>query len=130
MLHDTSWVATSQNTFRCVSALLNTIEKSEAGTHKYVVIDEYEIGCSEETIVALATYISERLQKLLADGKIEGAMIVTHSRLGIKHIKFDHFANVEGKTFDEWMNREITPTDLVKLEENELFSYIRDLKHS
>ena len=126
LMRDTEWVATSQNTFHSIKNLLDTVEKSEKV--KYVVIDEYEIGCSEETIVALASYINERLQKFIADKKIEGAMIITHSRLGIKHIKFDHFMNIEGKTYEEWLNREIIPTDLEELDKNELFFYIRENK--
>lgn len=126
IMNDTSWVATSQNTLHSIKGLLDSTEKSDKV--KYVVIDEYEIGCSEETIVALAQYISQRIQKLLTDKKIIGAMIITHSRIGCEHIKFDHFVNIEGRTYDEWKNREIIPTDLEELDANELFYYIRDNK--
>jgi len=126
IMNDTSWVATSQNTFHSIKGLLDSAERSEKV--KYVVIDEYEIGCSEETIVALAQYISQRIQKLLEDKKIIGAMVITHSRLGVEHIKFDHFVNIEGRTYEEWKNREIVPTNLEELEANELFGYIRDNK--
>lgn len=126
IMNDTSWVATSQNTLHSIKGLLDSAEKSEKV--KYVVIDEYEIGCSEETIVALAQYISQRIQKLLTDKKIIGAMIITHSRIGCEHIQFDHFVNIEGRTYEEWKNREIIPTDLEELDANELFYYIRDNK--
>lgn len=124
IMNDTSWIATSQNTFSSIKRLLDTVEESKKA--KYVVIDEYEIGCSEETIVALAKYINDRLHKLIADKKINGAMVISHSRLGINQIKFDHFMNIEGKTYEEWLNREIVPTDLEELDKNELFFYIRD----
>jgi len=35
---------------------------------------------------------------------------------------------LDGLTKDEWLNREVVPTDLKELEENELFFYIRDHK--
>lgn len=126
IMHDTSWIATSQNTLNHIRKLLDAVENSDST--KYVVIDEYEIGCSEETILALAEYISGRIQKLLADRKIIGAMIITHSRLGVKTIKHDHFVNIEGLTEKQWLTRKVQPTDLAKLEENELFFYIRDNK--
>jgi archaellum biogenesis ATPase FlaH len=126
IMNDTTWVATSQNTLNSIEKLLDAVETTDKT--KYVVIDEYEIGCSEETIVALAQYISERLQKLLKDGKIIGAMIITHSRIGCEHIQFDHFQNIEGKTYEEWKNREIVPTNLEELKANEMFLYIRDKK--
>lgn len=126
IMNDTSWIATSQNTFHSINSMLKAVETSDKC--KYIVIDEYEIGCSEETIVALAEFINKKIQKLLEDKKIIGAMIITHSRLGIEHIKFDHFVNLEGKTYEEWKNREIIPTDLEELDANELFYYIRDKK--
>lgn len=126
IMNDTSWIATSQNTFHSINSMLKAVETSDKC--KYIVIDEYEIGCSEETIVALAEFINKKIQKLLEDKKIIGAMIITHSRLGVEHIKFDHFVNLEGKTYEEWKNREIIPTDLEELDANELFYYIRDKK--
>ncbi len=123
IMNDTSWVATSQNTLGNIRKLLDAVED---GKTKYVVIDEYEIGCSEETILALARYIDGRLRKLMDEKKIVGAMIITHSRMGVREIRHDHFVNIEGLTEEEWLNREVKPTDLDKLEENELFFYIRD----
>lgn len=126
IMNDTSWIATSQNTFHSINSMLKAVETSDKC--KYIVIDEYEIGCSEETIIALAEFINKKIQKLLEDKKIIGAMIITHSRLGLEHIKFDHFVNLEGKTYEEWKNREIIPTDLEELDANELFYFIRDKK--
>jgi hypothetical protein len=126
VLTDTSWIATSQNTFSSICKLFNAAEGSS--TTMYVVIDEYEIGCSEETILALARYINDRIKKLIADKKIIGAMIITHSRIGMREIEHDHFVNLEGLTEQQWLSREIVPTDLDELEANELFFYIRDHK--
>jgi len=123
MMQDTEWIATSQNTFNLIHELLDAVEK---GKSKYVVIDEYEIGCSEETILAIAKYISSRLKKMIAEKRIMGALIITHSRIGVKNIEHDHFVNMEGLSEKEWINRKIVPTDLDALDTNELFFYIRD----
>jgi energy-coupling factor transporter ATP-binding protein EcfA2 len=124
-LHDTEWIATSMNTLSSIKSVLNACRDSNA---KYVVIDEYEIGCSEETIMALAKFISDSINTLITENIIQGAMIITHSRTGLKQIKYDHFINIEGMTEDEWINREIKPTDLDKLDKNELFSFIQTQK--
>lgn len=121
--HDVAWVATSINTLHSIKQLFNAVDDKT----KYLVIDEYEIGCSEETILALAKWISMNIQQLINEGKIIGAMIITHSRVGLGQIQFDHFLNTSGMTKDEWLNREIIPTDLDKLDENELFFYIRNI---
>lgn len=125
ILNDTTWIATSQNTLNVIKALISSIKTSNRKS-KYLVIDEYEIGCSEETTIAIAAYISENLNNLIDTGLIDGAMIITHSRSGLEYIKFDHFLNMEGKTQEEWLNRKIIPTDLDELDRNDLFIIIRD----
>lgn len=129
IMHDTPWIATSQNTFHAIKQIIKTIKEKENNT-KYLIIDEYEIGCSEETIMALAIYLDSKLQALLKEKKIEGAMIITHSRIGLKHIKHDHFVNIEGLTEEEWLTREIIPTDLEFLDKNELFFLIQQKENS
>ena len=93
-----------------------------------MVVDEFEIGCSEETILALVLFINERVKELLDKKKIIGAMIITHSRLGVKNLVHDDFINLDGLTKEEWLNRKVIPTDLEKLKENELFYYIKTQK--
>jgi hypothetical protein len=46
----------------------------------------------------------------------------------MREIEHDHFVNLEGLTEQQWLSREIVPTDLDELEANELFFYIRDHK--
>lgn len=124
IMNDLEWIATSQNTLHSIDQLFRSMESEN--NVKYLVIDEYEIGCSEETAVALAMYIDSRLHELIDQKKIVGAMIITHSRPGLQHIRFDHFVNIQGLTYEQWSNREIVPTDLDLLRENGLFTYIRD----
>ena len=123
MMRDTEWIATSQDTLDNLKSLFKSAEKVK---DKYIIIDEFEIGCGEETTLALTNIINDSLYNLIKNKKIRGATIITHSRIGVANLVYDHFVNIEGMTKDEWLNREIIPTDLDKLEENELFSYIRD----
>lgn len=129
MMRDTDWFATSQNTFNSIEGIFNAASRKENDKQMYLVIDEFEIGCSEETILALIHYISDNLIKLKKDKKIMGAMIITHSRLAVKELKADTFINLDGLTKEEWLNREVIPTDLEELNENEMFSYIRDIQN-
>ncbi len=123
IMNDVDWVATSQNTFGCVEKMFNAVEKDEKT--KYLIVDEFEIGLGEETVLAIVQYMNERIKKLM-DAHLEGAIVITHSRLGVQHLVHDHFVNLDGMTEDEWLNREVIPTDLKKLDNNELFFYIRD----
>ena len=124
IMRDTEWIATSQDTLHSLDGLFKTTMKSDKC--KYIVIDEFEIGCGEETVLALCHFINKNVKELLDAGKIEGAMIITHSRLGVEHIDHDRFINIDGMGEDEWLEREIVPTDLDKLDKNELFLFIRD----
>lgn len=95
-MRDLEWIATSQNTFSNIKGIIDHAKKKDSKT-KYIVIDEYEIGCSEETIMALAMYINKELNALVEQKKITGALIITHSRLGVQLIKHDTFINIFGQ---------------------------------
>ena len=125
VMRDTDWFATSQNTLHSIEGLL---DNGIGDKTKYIIIDEFEIGCGEETVLALVHYLNKKLKSLIKNKKIMGAMIITHSRLGVKNLNHDAFINLDGMNEEEWLNREIVPTDLKKLKENELFFYIRDQK--
>lgn len=125
-LHDTEWVATSQNTFSNIKSIFNSLRKE--GKSKYLIIDEFEIGCGEETTLALSNYINENISELRANGNIMGALIITHSRIGVQNLIFDSFVNIQGLSKDEWLSRKIEPINLDELDKNELFLYIRDNK--
>lgn len=127
-MHDTEWVATSQNTYTNIKTLFETIKKDK--TSKYLIIDEFEIGCGEETTLALTNYINENISELRANGNIMGALIITHSRIGVQNLVYDTFLNMEGMNKEQWLNRKIEPTDLDELDKNELFFYIRENKES
>jgi len=126
VMNDTTWIATSQNTFSAMKSLFHAVRTHK--TYKYIIIDEFEIGCGEETALALSLFINSELEDMLQNTQLEGALIITHSRIGVSNINHDDFLNIEGMTKDEWLNRKIIPVDLDELDANELFFYIRDLK--
>lgn len=125
MMRDVDWIATSQNTLHSLKGLLNSVGEQT----RYLIIDEFEIGCGEETVMALSDLINKKLKNLIKNNKIDGAMIVTHSRVGVANLYHDHFINMEGMTEDEWLNREVKPINLKQLEDNELFRYIKYKEH-
>ena len=57
-----------------------------------------------------------------------GVLVITHSDRVVRTLKHDAFVNLEGMSEEEWLNREIVPTDFEQLEKesNELFCAIRD----
>ena len=115
MTRDLDWLPTSLSTVKCIEKL-----PTEGN---YVVIDEPEIGCGEETVVALTAWLNE----WIANCGAIGVMVITHNRHTAIHLKHDTFLNLDGyKTLDEWLNHKIIPTDLEALRRNDLSKYIRD----
>lgn len=113
---------TSLNTLRLIKGVVNEISKSEEKC--FLIFDEFEIGCSEETVLALIIELNEILKELKT--KNIGVLVITHSRLVVERLNNDHFINLEGKKQEEWLNRNIEPTDLNKLRENDLFKAIQN----
>lgn len=122
MARDLPWLATSNSTLHTIRMVYNTLKNSNQDS--YMVIDEPEIGCSEETELALSLWLND----LFAEWKpIGGVLIITHSKHIVKNIKFDKFYSLDGyTTVDEWLNRPIVPTNLDELEKPPLFDFIRD----
>jgi len=119
-MSDTEWIATSQNTYSLLKGVFNALKEDIEDT-KYLILDEFEIGCSLETILALTIFINNNLKEL----KI-GCLIITHSTLAVENLNFDDFINIDGLNLEKWVNRKITPTNLEILDKNELFEIIRD----
>lgn len=126
MTHDSAWTPTSSNTVHGMMQLA----KWKVGKERVLVIDEPELGCSEELQYSIASYILS----LLNDKTIKSLVIITHSRIIVSELKkYSHFFNLEGlKTSDEWMNRKIVPLTLDALEEKStaLFKAVRDRQRS
>lgn len=119
---DLDWVPTSMWTLGLLEGMLNDAAKSKEP--RYVVIDEPEIGMGEETVMALAAWLNEKLQSL--PPCIKGVLVITHSRYMVQHLKHDKFVNLDGyETGEAWLSRELVPTDLAALQQNDLFKVVK-----
>lgn len=119
-LRDSEWTSTGDNTVHLLKSIINHDER-------FIVLDEVELGMGEELQLATANYINSVKDEVLK--KSYGLLVITHSRIVAKTLKEDAFFNIDGiETKEEWLNREILPTDLDQFEEDcdELFVAIRD----
>lgn len=113
---DSEWMPSSFETFSNIERVLK-IE------NQYLVIDEPELGMGEETVMALVQFLNDLIA---SKPKILGMMIITHNRYIVENLNFDVFKNTNGiKTKEDWLNRELIPTDLELLKANPLFAEIR-----
>ena len=106
---DCEWLPTSINTF-------NSIDGFDKAKDSYGILDEIEIGMSEESQYGIALYINSKLEEYKK--KNRGLLIITHSKWLVRVINADTFLNVEGMTKEEWLNREIIPTDFKRLKKD------------
>lgn len=120
---DCEWLPTSINTF-------NSVENFYAKEDLYVILDEIEIGMSEESQYGIALYINKHLDEFKQ--KNRGMLIITHSRWLVRNIDADEFINIDGMTKEEWLNREIIPTDFDELnnQSSKLFRALQDKMES
>jgi hypothetical protein len=106
---DTDWYPTSVNTINLIDAASKSVHGG------YLVLDEIEVGCSEETLMGIVAWLNENLRQRVKDTTV-GCMVITHSRYVVEHLKFDHWFNLDGyETPEEWINRKVVPVDLEKL---------------
>lgn len=117
MMRDVAWTPTSTETLNHITQLIKIKDK-------FIIIDEPEIGMGEETVMGLVNFLNDEFQEL----KGHGVCVITHNRYIVKHLDADAFHNIEGLTKQEWLDRELIPTDLEQLKEksNELFRAIQD----
>lgn len=120
-VRDTSWTATSQNSFYFLKGLVSSTKD------RFVVIDEPEIGMSDSLKLSLGVWLNDKLPELLANNK--GVMIITHSKDLIRQIKHEHdFINIQGLSEDEWLNEKPSLIDIEEWnkQNTELFCALRD----
>ena len=127
VMHDDPWKPTSISTYHFIQTLFNSFLKDD-GDKRYIVIDEPEIGMSKESQLGFVKYFESKLPEILE--KTHGIMIITHSECLVSALKDKAvFLNMDADiSADEWINREIIPTDLENLGEksHELFLAIED----
>ena len=122
--HDLTWIATSQNTLSIIDKMFKSINDNV----KYLIFDEPEIGCSDETTYAIALYLNKKIKEL--NNKNVGVLLITHSKYMVTHFNHDVFINIEEMSEQEWLTRKITPTNLELLAENKLFAFVRDTNNT
>ena len=125
MMHDLPWCPTSTETYGLIKRLFDCVDDEDKF---YIIIDEPEIGMSKESQLGIALYILEKYQEV--KDKLYGLLLITHSEIIVDTLKdICVFKNMDGYvTVEEWVNREVIPTDfeLLEQESNELFKTIQD----
>ena len=117
--HDVEWQPTSVNTLNFIQVVSRSIHGG------FMVLDEIEVGCAEETLMGIVEWLNGHLREAIKDTK--GCLIITHSPYVVKNLKFDHWFNLDGyKTPEDWLGRQIVAVDIEELrkESHDLFLYI------
>ena len=126
MTHDWPLTPTSVSTYHLIKQLFGSLDGDKE--KHYLIIDEPEIGMSRESQLGIAMYIKEQYEKY--QDKLYGLLIITHSEILVTYLKdMSGFISLDDiETADEWLNREIKPTDfeLLDKESTDLFVAIRD----
>jgi predicted ATPase len=121
---DCEWLPTSVNTLD----RMRDFGTKTRGT--FGILDEIELGMSEESQYGVALYINKQLEEFRKNNK--GLLIITHSKYIARYVDADEFINIEGMTKQEWLDREIVPTDFDSLDHDssELFRALQDRMES
>ena len=118
--HDLGHLPTSIQTIDNIRKATETAARSA----NYLVIDEPEIGCGEETVLALVDWLNDNI--LNRDDLPYGILIITHSRHMVAGLNHDEFLNLDGfESAEDWLNRPLVKTNLEALQANELYDYIQ-----
>ena len=130
MMHDLSWMLTSISTYNSIEDLIDCISQ-ERYNKSFFVIDEPEIGMSEESQLGMAKLLKSCIPYILDNSY--GLLIITHSNVFVsefKDIADFHSLGIETDydSADLWLNRKVEPTDFYFLENwySKLFRRIED----
>jgi len=120
-MRDTSWNPTSVNTLDFIRQTMNR-------EHGFVVLDEIEVGCGEETVRGLVSWLNANLRDGIKNTM--GALVITHSRYVVENLTFDHWFNLDGfETPQDWCQRARKTADLEQLRRDsiDLFRYVTSM---
>jgi hypothetical protein len=95
--HDTPEDPTSVCTYRFIEGLLSQ-------ESRYIIIDEPEIGMSEETQLLLCNYLNGELPSVK---DLKGVLVITHSRVIVNYLTHNQFINLEGLDEGQWLGRSL-----------------------
>ena len=116
MFFDNPQFPTSVSTYNLIDKLLHSCVDSEKKRDKsYLVIDEPEIGMADESQLGIALFLKSRMSEILENSL--GIMIITHSKFVVRELKdnADFFYTDYDMTADEWLERDIVPTNFEDL---------------
>lgn len=113
-MHDSPWMPTSYSTYQLIKRLMDIVIKEDE-FNNYIVLDEIEIGMSAESIAGIVNFLNDCFSKIDFE-KCYGIMVITHSDRVVRTLNHNNFVNIEGLSEEEWLNREIVPTDFEKLD--------------
>lgn len=126
IMKDAPWEPTSIHTYDLICQLFkSSFDEEKDFVPNYFIIDELEIGMSRESQLAVCNWLKEKIP--IINEKSYGLLIITHSEFVVEQLKdLCEFIdlNNHNRTADEWINREVIPTDFEKLSEDtqELFT--------
>jgi len=110
IMHDSPDSPTSLETFDNVKKLLKSCS---TGSKRFIIVDEPEIGMGDELVVSFVNWFNKIMDPLPEN--CHGVLVITHNRHIVKHLN-GTFLNFENMTREEWLNREIVPTDIETFE--------------
>lgn len=107
--------STGYNSVNALCGVSRTVHKREKPVG--ILIDEPEIGCSEETQAAIGCYIRDYI---VPANNLHSLYIITHSRHVVKMLLplNPSWCSMEvDTTLESWLDREIIPTNLETMKE-------------
>ena len=111
--------STGFNSIKQIKKCFNSIKQYEKPC--VVMLDEPEIGCSEEVQAAMGIRIADELSRIEDIPMLQCFFIITHSRQLVKYISSanpSHWRlSGDNMTLEQFVNREIAPADLDKITE-------------
>lgn len=125
MFRDTERTPTSVNTLGFMDSAIGYVQNYGG----YLVLDEIEMGCGEETLMGVVQWLNGCLRE-----RIKGTMgccVITHSRHVVANLDYDHWFNLDGFDTDEaWLHRPLKAVDIEVLKKDsiDLFRFVTDQK--
>lgn len=113
---DDPQLPTSISTYNLIDSLLyNCVNFENKNDRSYIVIDEPEIGMADESQLGIALFLKGKMPEILENSL--GIMIITHSKFIVRELKdnADFFYTDYDMTADEWLEKDIVPTDFEDL---------------
>lgn len=109
--------------YNSINVFLKSFDNANKAEPTGLLIDEPEIGCSEEVQLAMGLHLATRIQEL---PMLHGCYVITHSRLFVQsllHLKPTHFRLGDDMTLEQWVNRPIHPANLQEVLDRGIAGY-------